>query len=343
MEHTSRRHFMAAASSATITWAGTGRFVSAQTPNDDHLRKSSIKAPRIYERGNIPRVDVHSHIGPEDLSLTGEFIEAMDEGEITISVNLSGTREMLEQADSIRKKWDARILLCPSDFVMNDGLWWSEEDLAMFKELRCAGTKIWAKYQHGAFDPEFVKKVRRQGELGLPAIGFHIADPPDGPFWKPNHWECIREAEKLIQRCPETTFIMAHGFWLMNEDRGLDVLAHYFDQYSNLNVDLSAVYQWWNPPKPNYDKLRDFIISYKDRILYGTDGHPGYTTPERLADSYRVLESDDEQLKGFFGEKTKLRGLNLSTEVLNYIYYGNAARLVPEVRRSLLQLGYELA
>ena len=34
--------------------------------------------------------------------------------------------------------------------------------------------------------------------------------------------------------------IMAHGFWLMNDDKGLDVLDGFFRKYPHLNVDLSA-------------------------------------------------------------------------------------------------------
>lgn len=345
IKSTSRRHFMAVASSAAVAWVGgcSKHFANAQAPADNLSPEVPTEKPRIYERGEIPRIDIHSHIDFDDLSHTGKLIEAMDAGRIAVSVNLSGTPEMLKQAESIREKWNARILICPMDSVMEDGLWWTEADLETFKEKRCAGTKIWSKYQQGVLTPEFVKKVGRQGELGLPAIGFHISDPPEGDFWKPNYWDCIWEAEKLIARCPQTTFIMAHGFWLMNEDRGLDVLADFFDRYDNLNVDLSAVDQWWHPPEPSYKKLRDFMIHYKDRILFGTDGNPNYTTPELLMNSFRVLESDEDQLHAFFNQESRLRGLNLPTEVLNYIYYGNAVRLVPEVRQSMLQLGYKLS
>ncbi|MFV1965408.1 MAG: amidohydrolase family protein [Pirellulaceae bacterium] len=344
--HTRRRFLSVSASAvaaSAVPWA-TRSDVGVAADNATETKKSSPKSrPQVYAIGKIPRVDIHTHIKIDELQQTAGFVEAMDAAGISVSVNLSCTREMLEQADAIRKKWKGRILLCPGDFDTSDGLWWSEEELAIFRDNRCAGTKIWTQYRQGVLAPEFVKKVQRQGQLGLPVIGFHVADPPEGKFLKPNYRECIREAAKLIERCPETTFIMAHGFWLMIQDRGLDVLSGYFDRYPNLNADLSAVYQWWDPPQPTHKKLRDFIIAYKDRLLFGTDGHPGYTTPERLKRIYQILETSEDHLKGFFRNETNLRGLSLPVDVLTNIYYSNAARLVPEVRRSLVQCGYKLS
>jgi len=345
MKTTSRREFITTAGSAAAALVGVpilGRCANADESTENNKHKATALAP-LYELEKIPRVDIHMHAKPDKYPLTKKFVEVMDAGRIAVSVNLSGTREMLKQAAAIRGKWNARILICPRDSDTRDGLWWTAEDLATFKQHRCAGTKIWAQYHQQLLDPKVIKLVRRQGELGLPVIGLHIADPPEGKFWKPNYWDSIRETATLIERCPETTFIMAHGFWLMNEDRGLDLLADFFNENSNLNADLCAVYQWWDPPKPGYKKLRDFIIAHKDRLLFGTDGHPGYTSPERLNRIYRVLESADDELKSFFRNKTTLRGLDLPLDVLNDIYYRNAARLVPEVRKSLIQLGHKLS
>ena len=136
---------------------------------------------------------------------------------------------------------------------------------------------------------------------------------------------------------------MAHGFWLMTRDADLDILATLFDAYPHLHVDLSAAYHWWENPDVSYDKLRQFIIDYKERIVYGTDGNPAYSTPERYAATFAILESKKKNLTPFFGEdgkKWNIHGLNLPNEVLNYIYYWNAARLVPNIRRSLLAQGF---
>jgi hypothetical protein len=116
----------------------------------------------------------------------------------------------------------------------------------------------------------------------------------------------------------------------------------YFDRYSNLFVDISACFQWWDRPDPTPEKLRAFVLKYQDRLLYGTDGGPHYDTKAHHEDSYRVLETADECEHGFFpGNKRTIKGLALPLETLNHIYWWNAARTIPRVRQVLKDLGYE--
>jgi hypothetical protein len=128
----------------------------------------------------------------------------------------------------------------------------------------------------------------------------------------------------------------------MNTDEGLDVLSTYFDAYPHLNVDLCAVFQWWNNPYVTYDKLRNFIIKYKGRLLYGTDGNPAYTKPIRFKNTFELLETDKPSRRGFFmapDAHSQINGLKLPKDVLNHIYWWNAARLLPNVCRALQESG----
>ncbi len=324
----------------------------SQSASGASLSNTSSGPPHIYSLEEMPRVDVHVHVhadeeqGPpgKDLNeLTQAFVKIMDESGIAVGINLSGTREMVSQLAEYDKTWQGRLLLAPRDSDISDGLWWTEEELKWFQESGCVGTKIWAQNKQGIMEESLVRKVRLQGEVGLPAIGFHVADPPEGKWNTPHYAARIRDAEQMIRQVPDTTLIMAHGFWLMNNDTTLDLLATYFDRYPNLNVDLSATYQWWDVPEPTYEKLRNFIIQYQDRLLYGSDANVE-CTPEQYRNSFRVLESTEENLSPFFGdEATKnIRGLGLPLEVLNHIYYWNAARLIPRVKESLTNLGYSV-
>lgn len=63
----------------------------------------------------------------------------------------------------------------------------------------------------------------RHGPAGLPLNGSHVVDPPQGRYWQPTCRDCIFDAEKAIAANPQVTFIMTHGFWLMNEDDTLKV------------------------------------------------------------------------------------------------------------------------
>jgi hypothetical protein len=92
------------------------------------------------------------------------------------------------------------------------------------------------------------------------------------------------------------------------------------------------------------EKLRNFMIKYADRILYGTDigGQPKPGKYEQVAQmyyrSFQILETDQTVKGGFFGQ-TETKGLALPVQVLEKIYYTNAARLYPRVKDVLTQLG----
>ncbi|MHC4435669.1 MAG: hypothetical protein ACYTBS_27975 [Planctomycetota bacterium] len=92
------------------------------------------------------------------------------------------------------------------------------------------------------------------------------------------------------------------------------------------------------------DKLRNFMIEHADRILFGTDigGQPREGRYGQVAESYtrafQLLETDRVVKGGFFGQ-TETKGLALPVDVLEKIYYRNAARLYPRVKDVLKDLG----
>ncbi len=79
------------------------------------------------------------------------------------------------------------------------------------------------------------------------------------------------------------------------------------------------------------------MIEHSDRILFGTDigGQPREGRYSEVAEGYRrvfqLLETDQMIKGGFFGG-TETRGLALPVDVLEKIYYRNAARLYPRVK-----------
>ena len=89
----------------------------------------------------------------------------------------------------------------------------------------------------------------------------------------------------------------------------------------------------------DYDNLRDFMIEYADRIVFGTDIGRWKTTDqtENMVEAYnrcfRILETDEMVNGSFFGDKPT-KGLNLPREVLEKIYYKNALRIYPKLAQS---------
>ncbi len=68
-------------------------------------------------------------------------------------------------------------------------------------------------------------------------------------------------------------------------------------------------------------------------------------SPLKVAESFRMLETREKNCHGFFGpryEPTYITGFGLPKDVLDHIYWWNAARLIPRVRESLVSLGYDV-
>jgi predicted TIM-barrel fold metal-dependent hydrolase len=128
-------------------------------------------------------------------------------------------------------------------------------------------------------------------------------------------------------------------------DEQLDYLMYVLETYPNVHVDLAARFQQFH--RMDREKLRNFMIEYADRVLYGTDigGQPEAGRYEQVAEmyyrSFQLLETGQTIRGGFFGE-TETKGLALPADVLEKIYYLNAVRLYPRVKNVLTELGYHV-
>ena len=135
----------------------------------------------------------------------------------------------------------------------------------------------------------------------------------------------------MISRHPRTQFIGAH---VANYPENLDQVGRWLDQYPNLWIEIAArISELGRQPRT----ARKFVVRYADRILFGTDGPRG---PARLATHWRFLETDDEYFsygdgpfppQGFW----HIYGIALPDDVLQKIYFQNAARLIPGVKEKL--------
>lgn len=311
--------------------------------------KSFATQQYLYGIDNMPCVDVHTHLNNREAFQ--QCIRTMDMWGGTISINLSGTREMVDDLDFIRDSLHNRILIAPRASTPDKktvplNLWWTEKDVKEFKKRGIAGFKIPTAFIFLTKSFNLDKALVAQEKAGMPCIGMHIGKKPED--YK-NEMDYVKDAVTVIEKYPKLTFIMAHGFWLMNNDSCLDTLAKFFDKYPNLNVDLASPSQYWGPSGINYTKLRNFIIKYKDRMLFGTDYNPRGSVAQFIWERQK-FETDSDSTLGFFQEyydSTRQRvyttpGLNLPLDVLNHIYYWNAARLIPQVKEVLQELGYQI-
>jgi len=218
-------------------------------------------------------------------------------------------------------------------------------------------------------DPRLDVVFDAAGRLGMPVV-IHTADPrafwdpPDEsneryeelkvhPNWSlygqpvPGWNELIDELERRIDRHPDTTFIAAHFGCAAEEP---DRVARMLRDYPNLFIDTAARFP--EVGRHPAGKMRAMFLEFQDRILYGTDLGvgaepldivPGSSGRERPApedvdrffrSSYQYLETSHPEIPSptpIQGD-WPIHGVHLPADVLDKIYYRNAARVL-EIHR----------
>jgi predicted TIM-barrel fold metal-dependent hydrolase len=217
-------------------------------------------------------------------------------------------------------------------------------------------------------DPRLDPMWAACGRLGIP-VSIHTGDPK--AFWLPpdernERWEELRlhpewsfygdqyppreevlaQRNRVIARHEGVTFVGVH---FGNNPEDPDYVAALLRKHGNLHVDISA--RLGEIGRHDPAKMRAMFLEFQDRILFGTDfmvSRDGYIlgAGPRLRDEaevkkffeahWRFLETDARQvdhptpIQGTW----KIDGIGLPREVLEKIYFRNAARLLKLERES---------
>lgn len=191
-------------------------------------------------------------------------------------------------------------------------------------------------------DALFIPIFSKCAELGLP-VNIHVGDPiwmyqpidehndgyPNAETWKIdlvtpgilNLEQLVKSFERTCDRNPGTQFIACH---LMNMSHDYETLGAVLERHPNLMLDVSARHlETCITPRAT----ARFYEKYRDKIMFGTDNTP---TDAMYRLQWRILETEDEH---FYDPDDRsyhwaLYGLGLSDDLLNKIYYGNAASLL---------------
>ncbi len=145
----------------------------------------------------------------------------------------------------------------------------------------------------------------------------------------PSYETQIKARDNFIERHPKMRFVGAH---LGSLEWSVDELALRLDKYPNMAVDLAErICHLQHQSIKNYKKVRDFMIKYQDRIIYGTDVHIDENKVtsnakkelhERWIKDWKYFVTDekitDERVNGTF------EGLKLPKSVVNKIIHDNA-------------------
>jgi hypothetical protein len=309
---------------------------------------------------DIPRIDVHTHVNNKYKSISNYLVLRdilLSDYKIDLAMWIALGGE--EAIDTISEVSNGRILTCISDYFPHKGLTHKPEDMALYLEKGYAGYKIWhgpasRKLKDGEEgiryfdDPSHIPVLSAMEKAGMPGASVHIADP-NGPFWDRGkwavdpveYWRQIIGLERVLQRHPDLVIVAAHGAWLVCQDAQIDFLRYLLSTYPNFHIDLAATFHYFY--LVNHANLRDFIIEYSDRILYGTDigrlddesAIPDFA--EKYSRTFQILETDQMVEGGFFG-KSPVKGLNLPEEVLKKIYFENALKIYPGLAAGMASL-----
>ena len=339
---------------------------------EEYSPKSTLKVKEtLLIKSKYPFIDVHGHPFPTVISDLSELVSEMDSLNMAFMVNLSGFRGLYltKSLENIKKNAPTRFgLFLNLDFeridekdfesntlkIINDAYNQGVMGLKIYKSLGLTdkdskGDRIKIN------DPRLKPIWELCGILKIPIL-IHSGEPESFWFDKdkynerwlelrqkpgrymgnsnkyPTYKEVISEQHDIFEDNPKTTFINAHLGWMGND---LDALSEHLEKYPNVVTELGAVLaELGRQPK----RAREFLINYKDRVLFGKDYNPSQEFSEYYT-YFRVLETDDEYFDYYRKRHAhwKMYGLSLPDSVLKSIYYKNALKLFPKIDKNIIK------
>lgn len=174
-------------------------------------------------------------------------------------------------------------------------------------------------------------------EKQKPSHALYYGSHPDSHMYKhpgvPSKESILAARDRMLEQNPKLRVVGCH-LGSMEED--VADAARRLDRYPNFALDTAArMPDLMGQPR---EKVREFLLRYQDRILYGTDIVWSARTKE--ADAMRELQETyvrdwrylaTSEVVEYPLDKIKVRGLALPMPVLRKIYYENAVRWVPGV------------
>lgn len=141
-----------------------------------------------------------------------------------------------------------------------------------------------------------------------------------------------KELNQVFSDFPEITFIHAHYCSAIFRGINLDQCGELLDNHPNLYIDLSmggGIARYHRYFAEDLEKVKNFILKYQDRILFGSDIILDESSQKEAPWIYQRIKCDIDlhqksQYTCQFGEKEKIhQGFNLSKDILRKLYFDN--------------------
>lgn len=323
----------------------------------------------------VEKIDIHVHLFTEDPAFVALAKEDRFRF-LNIAVHSLDEEEMHHRHKTAYAQHDAqpeRVAIASSFPMANwDESTWKDDTIRYLDSTFAKGAvavKVWKdigmeiKDASGKlvgiddpkFDPIFAhltqKDIRLIGHLGEPKNcwlpleemtvkndqnyfrnhpEYHMYLHPDLPSYE----DQINARDRMLEKNSDLHFMGAH---LASLEWSVDELAKFLDRFPNAVVDTAArmghlQYQ----SNIDHDRVRNFLIKYQDRILYGTDlSTDSETAPEDFIlrarkewkEDWAYLNTEETISVAVLDEP--VQGLALPKSVAEKIYHLNAKRMFP--------------
>jgi predicted TIM-barrel fold metal-dependent hydrolase len=337
--------------------------IPATAPPEHNVTGQDFADRRHFGYAGPPLIDMHAHVTltkpTEGIPGASDLQPNLDQAEIMLEVarefgvgrimSICGPDDIVP----LRERFGDRVGFSGS---ISKKLEEPEETayrlLDRYLELGIEMIKLWSAPRgrdRGLFvdAPWRIEAVRRARIAGIRNFMVHVADPD---IWfrtvyidsakfgtKADQYVGL---ERLLQMFPDVNWISAH---MGGDPEHADHLEALLDRYPHLHFDTSATKWQVREVSTHRDSIRSLILHYPDRFLFGSDlvTRTGLTREHYVSRywCHRTLwESSwegrspiaDPDHAHSEGEPATplLRGLVLPAEVLDQVYYHNAARLL---------------
>ncbi len=334
----------------------------------------------VAELKKMPKIDAHAHVIGVEGGDEAAFFEVLKRHKIkwltiaTIGTNWDGMQKEIDTAVRLLPRHSGFLAWSTSFNLEN----WNEQDWLRqaLKQIEdgfdrgAVAVKVWKEIgmvlkdpdssyvmiDDPRFDPIF-KLIETRNKTLIAHIGeprscwlpleemtdndrAYFAGHPQYHAYLhpeiPGYWEQINARDRVLAAHPDLRVVGAH---LGSLEWDVDSLARRLELYPNFAVDMGA--RICHLQVQDRRKVRDFIIKYQDRLLYGTDllvdaYDKQYDLPALLSKMELTYDADYRyfatgQQITVPGGNGPFHGLALPREVLVKIFYENARRWFPGI------------
>ena len=338
-------------------------------------KPSRVRYYSMSDFAHVEKIDAHVHVhGPADHLMVQVIADHFRI--LTIDVDYPDyppINEQLRDALSLRSRYPGRVAFATTFSVKGFGTKaWSESvvrDIDAAVAQGAVGVKIWKnigmtlRNPDGSYvmpdDPRLEPVIAHLEQAHIVLLG-HQAEPlncwlppdkmtvrSDREYFRehpqyymyrhpemPSHDRILAARDALLRLHPRLVFDSLH---LASLEWDVDKVADFLNRFPTARVDVAArMVHLEYQATTRHDKVRDFLIRYQDRILYGSDDaygpgdsdaaavaavHADWIADWRFLATADLMHSDDFE--------APFHGLQLPREVIDRIYRRNARDLFP--------------